>query len=52
MRNFWSTRIAFAFELLRHLIIDIATSKDTLISTAVSNKDKQEAIKAIKAYFS
>jgi len=52
MKNFWSTRIPFAFDLLHHLIIDIQTSNDSLKSSGVSQKDKQETTKAMKAYFS
>ncbi|KAI8575271.1 hypothetical protein K450DRAFT_262519 [Umbelopsis ramanniana AG] len=51
MRNFWSTRMPFAFDLLHHLIIDIQTSNDSLKSSSVSQKDKQETTKAMKAYF-
>lgn len=50
MRPFWSARITFAFDLLRHLLIDITTATDVLASQTSSNKDKQDAVKAVKAF--
>jgi hypothetical protein len=50
MQSFWATRLPFALDLARHLIVDVIALKDSMKDSNISNKDRQEAQRSVKTY--